>query len=93
MPKNYKSAAGYYKFYNKTGTPCRIKCSPVSGSCIIQFKEVQATSWLYHVPDKKFKNCLEVVNFILKNLVNKDMIFKIAPTCNKGLGKSWADVK
>jgi hypothetical protein len=73
-----KSINGYFKFYNGSGIPCRIKCQgEVKGTALIKFKHKDTTDWMYHVPNKKFRNCLEVVNFILKNLENKEMIFKI----------------
>ena len=73
-----KSINGYYKFYNKAGISCRIKCEvEAKGQVLIKFKHRDDHQWLYHVPDKKFRNCLEITNFILKNLENQNMVFKI----------------
>ena len=75
-----KSVNGYFKFYNKEGMSTRIKCSePINGEVLIKFKNKNAAEWLYHAPQRKFRNCLEVTNFILKNLENENMVFKIVP--------------
>ena len=76
-----KSVNGYYKFYNKAGLSCRIKSSGhIDGSeILIRFKHKDDLGWLYHAPKRKFRNCLDATNFILKNLENEGMIFKISP--------------
>jgi len=75
-----KSANGYYKFYNKEGISCRIKCTDViNGTALIKFKHRDEPGWLYHSPERKFGHILEAVNFVLKNLENTGMIFKIIP--------------
>jgi ribosomal protein S19E (S16A) len=73
-----KSVNGYFKFYNGHGLSCRIKCDKeINGQTLIKFKHRSDSHWLYHVPNKTFRNCLEVANFILKNLENDGMVFKI----------------
>jgi hypothetical protein len=73
-----KSVNGYFKFYNKEGISCRIKCNDeVDGAILIKFKQKEEANWMYHVPNRGFRNCLEVSNFILKNLENDNMVFKI----------------
>ncbi len=78
-----KSINGYYKFYNKEGISCRIKCDDTEekfeGNCIIKFKQIDDPTWMFHAPTKEFRNCLEVTNYILKNLENSNMVFKILP--------------
>jgi len=78
-----KSVNGYYKFYNKEGLSCRIKCTDeVSGNVLIKFKGRDEAIWAYHSPKRTFRNCLDVTNFILKNLENPNMVFKIVGTDN-----------
>ena len=74
-----KSINGYYKFYNKNGLQCRIKCEAekIDGEVMIKFKPKDQTEWMYHMPKRKFRHCLEVTNFILKNLENNNMVFKV----------------
>jgi hypothetical protein len=75
-----KSINGYFKFYNGSGISCRIKCSSeIQKEALIKFKHKEDANWLYHVPNREFRNCLEAANFILKNLENEGMIFKIVP--------------
>jgi len=79
-----KSINGYYKFYNKIGIACRIKCSKdIEGQSLIMFKHKNEDTWMYYVPKKEFNNCLEIINHILKNLVNDNMIFKISSLKSK----------
>ena len=73
-----KSINGYFKFYNKEGLSCRVKCpKEIQKEILIKFKNRDETAWAYHSPKRTFRNCLEVVNFILKNLENENMVFKI----------------
>ena len=74
----YKKVNGYYKFYNKPGTSCRIKADePVSGKAIIKFKDQDEAKWMYHAPTRSFNSTLEVVHYILLNLESKNLVFKI----------------
>lgn len=80
-----KSINGYFKFYNKDGVSCRIKCDQeINGEVLIKFKSKDDDGWFYHSPRREFGNSLDVANFILKNLENQDMIFKVLPS-SKGL--------
>ncbi len=73
-----KSANGYYKFYSKDGTGCRIKCDKdIKGKVIIKFKKVNSLTWNWFAPKNSFKNSLDALTFILKNLESKKMAFKI----------------
>jgi len=73
-----KSANGYYKFYNKAGLSCRIKCEMTGpGRIMIKFKTTDDLNWMYYSPNRTFKCCLDASNYILKNLENKGMVFKI----------------
>ena len=70
----------YFKFYNKEGKKAYIKISKNFKNFknpIIKFKRPQDDDWLYHLPNKKFKNCLEAVEFIMKNLETNNTKFKI----------------
>jgi len=69
----------YYKFYNKEGKKAYIKISKNANvkKPIIKFKRPQDDDWLYHLPNKNFKNCLEIVTFIMKNLETNNTKFKI----------------
>jgi hypothetical protein len=73
-----KSINGYFKFYNKNGQSCRIKCQEeIKGQVLIKFKPHDEGAWLYYAPKREFRNCLEVANFILKNLESNGTVFKI----------------
>jgi hypothetical protein len=88
-----KSKNGYYKFYNSQGIYCRIKCNNVENNeVLIKFKQKNETNWMYHSPNKRFHSCLEVANYILKNLDNQNMIFKIIPI-NHSLKESINETK
>jgi len=67
-----------YKFYNSRGISCRINCDDnMHGKIIIQFREKNSTNWSYYVPNKQFSSTIEIVNYIITNLENQHMIFKI----------------
>jgi len=76
----------YYKMYTKDGKTFRVKCGIPSGyrygersQILIKFKHVDDTQWMYHVPNKIFSNCLDILDFLRKNIENDHMIFKIVP--------------
>jgi len=78
----YKSKNGYFKHYNKEGISCRIKVkkealNKIDSDFIIAFKRKRDLGWNYHSPKKKFRCINAVINHILKNLENKNMVFKI----------------
>ena len=80
--QKYKSKNGYFKHYNKDGISCRIKIAKdallkTNNEFIITFKHKNDLSWKYHSPEKNFRCVNEVIVFILKNLENKNMVFKI----------------
>jgi len=82
MFNEYKSKNGYYKHYNKKGISCRIKVkksalNKFNTDFIIAFKHKDDLDWKYHSPNKKFRCVNAVINHILKNLENKNMVFKI----------------
>jgi len=70
---------GYYKFYTKNGKKAFIKlCKNINNSkVIIKFMRPKDDNWLYHYPDKKFENCLDVIYYILKNLETNKTRFKV----------------
>ena len=80
--KKYNSKNGYFKHYNKNGHSCRIKVSKkalnkTNSEFLIKFKKAKDETWLYHYPSKKFRCVNEVITFILKNLENKNLVFKV----------------
>jgi len=80
LNKRYKKSNGYYKFYNAEGVPCRIKFdSPPKNNqdILLKFKNKYETKWLLVVPNQKFSSESQVLNYILKNLQNTDMVFKV----------------
>jgi hypothetical protein len=87
--KKYSKTNGYYKYYNSEGLKCRIKVTK-NAKCrkndafTIAFLRPFDYNWNYDIPvDKKnkkmkiFKDCFDVINFILKNLETDGTIFKI----------------
>jgi len=79
----YKSKKGYFKHYNANGISCRIKVTryaltKTDSEFLIAFKSKKEEFWNYHSPDRKFRCVNEVIVFILKNLISKNMIFKIS---------------
>jgi len=80
--KKYTKKDEYYKYYNAEGKKCRIKIEPKllcerNFKVFVWFKNENDVNWLVHQPKKKFKDVFHVINFILKNLENNNLIFKI----------------
>jgi len=87
--KKFSKENNYYKYYTSDGLKCRIKVTKdakcrKNDSFTIAFMRPYDYNWNYHIPyDKKnknyrkFKDCFEVINFILKNLETNGTIFKI----------------
>jgi len=78
----YKSKNGYFKHYNKEGISCRIKVAKsalakTDSELMVKFKGSKDEFWSWHFPRRKFRDASEVIVFILKNLVNENMVFKI----------------
>jgi len=69
----------YYKFYNKDGKKCYIKFTKNVNinNPIIKFKRPFDENWLFHIPNKKFKNCIEIIHFIINNLETNKTKFKV----------------
>jgi len=84
--KKHSKNNGYFKYYNKEGKSCRIKFDndfkfieeKKKFNIIIKFKKDDETLWNYHSPFRKFKSIFEIINYILKNLENDKMVFKIS---------------
>jgi len=75
-----KKKKEYFRFWTESGISCRIKIKDsISGKVLIQMKKEHDSSWLYYSPDRDFSNALDVSNYILKNLENSDMTFKVSP--------------
>ncbi len=73
-----KSQNGYYKFYSKDGTECRIKADrDIQGKVIIKFKYANSVGWRWYAPSREFKNVLDATTYILKNLESDKMVFKV----------------
>jgi hypothetical protein len=80
----------YDEFYNQDGKKCYIKISrkflthelEIVGRVLIRFKSKNDIEWMYHTPVHKFVTLTEVMNFIIINLENDDMQFKISPTAD-----------
>jgi len=69
----------YYKFYNKDGKRAYIKVAKFLNldNVIIKFQRQRDEDWLYHTPNKKFKNVVEIINFIVENLENDKTYFNV----------------
>ena len=85
--EKYTKKDGYYKYYNSEGKKCRIKIEPelLNGKnfkVFVWFKKEDDAHWLVHQPKKKFRDAFHVINFILKNLENDNLIFKITKASN-----------
>jgi D-alanine-D-alanine ligase-like ATP-grasp enzyme len=75
----YNKTNGYYKFWNKDGKYCKIKVEDeIKNEKIIVSFIKNAGEVQYHSPDKIFKNTVEVIHFLLKNLETDGIIFKIS---------------
>jgi len=86
--KKYKSARGYYKYYNSEGKSLRIKFSK-------EFKELECKErepnekfkislkfkhdehWHYHTPSKSFANIFDVIKYLCTNTTTEGTIFKV----------------
>ena len=82
MKKQFSKKNGFYKYYNSEGKVCRIKISDKikcqeNFECLISFWHANDAEWKMHSPSKVFKDIFEVINFILKNLENDRVVFKI----------------
>jgi len=83
--KKYSKKNNWYKFYNNKGDSCRIKIkAEISNSfVIIKFKYEEDVEWLYHSPNKKFRNCQDIIWYITNNLEKNKMLFEV--NSSKGL--------
>ena len=71
-----------YFEYSNGSVKCKIKVSNNAfnkrdTNFIIKFKKENEIIWKYHMPDKKFSCHIEVINYILNNLDNNKVKFKI----------------
>jgi len=77
MIEKYTKENGYYKFYNKNGKRCKIKCENIENEKVIISFSKNAGETMYHLPDKVFKNTTEVIYHLVKNLESDNVIFTI----------------
>ena len=80
----YKRSKGFFKHYNADGIACRIKVDygVMNSRVVIKFKNIDEEGWKHHVPDKEFSSENEVVWFIVKNVEQSGMVFKVSPLEN-----------
>jgi len=79
MTKKYNRKNGYFKHYNSKGISCRIKFADkiTNSKILVKFKYKDDLEWMYHSPDRKFVDESDVINYLCKNLENRNRVFKI----------------
>lgn len=78
--RRFKSNKGYFKFFNKEGQECRIKCDrEINGNVIIKYLKKDEVVWRWLTPEKEFISSIHTINYILKHLESDKSIFEIIP--------------
>ena len=71
----------YGTFYTKEGIKVKIKCNNdalcKSGNFVLRVKNSKTGELFYHSPNRNFDSVIDVIDFILRNVENKNLKFTI----------------